>query len=56
MGPEDFLSLLRTRPFIPLRLHLTDGANYELRHPDNVWVLRTRIEIGVPAVPGGKLL
>jgi hypothetical protein len=49
MRAEELLKLLRTRPFKPVRLHLTDGSRYDIRHPDNILVLRQRVDIGVPA-------
>jgi hypothetical protein len=52
MRPEELVQLLRRRPFIPLRLHMTDGQTYEIRHPDNVIVLRSRVDIGVMPDPG----
>jgi len=51
MRAEEFLELLRRRPFTPLRIYLTDGTTYDIPHPDFVWVLRTRIDIGVLADP-----
>jgi hypothetical protein len=56
MRPEEFLDMLRPRPFIPLRIHMTDGSIYELRHPDNVFVLRSRVDIGVRATPGSEIV
>ena len=34
MAPNDFLELLQRRPFEPFRLHLGDGAVYDIRHPE----------------------
>lgn len=51
MRPEELLQLLRRRPFIPLRLHVTDGQTYDIRHPDNVIVLRSRVDIGMTPDP-----
>lgn len=51
MRPEDFLQLLRRRPFIPLRIYMKDGTTCEIRHPDRVFVLRSRIDIGMGAHP-----
>jgi len=49
MRPEDIRKLLNKRPFAPSRIHMTDGQAFEIRHPDNVLVLRTRVVVGVPA-------
>jgi hypothetical protein len=45
--------LLDARPFVPLRIHLSDGKVFEIRHPDFVWVLRSRLDIAVPAEGNG---
>jgi hypothetical protein len=52
MRPEDILELLRTHPFEPFRIHLTDGATYEIRHPDMVIVQRSKVIVGVPGPQG----
>lgn len=36
---------LRKEPFSPLRFHLTDGAAYEVRHPEMVAVSRVEVAI-----------
>jgi hypothetical protein len=51
MRPEELMELLRTRPFQPLRILMTDGRIYEVRHPDQVLVLRGRVDIGQGADP-----
>jgi hypothetical protein len=51
MRAEEFTELLRTRPFVPLRIHLTDGKTYDVYHPDLVLVLRQRIDVGVAPDP-----
>jgi hypothetical protein len=51
MRPEELTELLRVRPFVPLRAHLTDGKSYDIRHPEQVLVLRGRADIGIGADP-----
>ena len=51
MRPEELTTLLRTRPFTPLRVHMTDGRTYDIRHPDQVLDLRGRIDIGIGPDP-----
>jgi hypothetical protein len=51
MRPDELLSLVRARPFVPLRIHLTDGQTYDVRHPDQMIVLRGRVDVGVGADP-----
>src|SRR5574340_1123663 len=47
MRPEDLLESTRKRPFVPYRVCLTDGRTYDVGHPDQVIVLRSRAVIGV---------
>jgi hypothetical protein len=51
MRPEDLLALLRTRPFEPFRIHMTDGRYYDVVHPEAVFVLRNRAIIGLRPDP-----
>ncbi|MGD0898147.1 MAG: hypothetical protein ABR915_09955 [Thermoguttaceae bacterium] len=53
MRAEEFVQLLRRAPFVPFRIHLTDGKAFDIRHPELVWVLRSRIDI---AIPGNEAL
>ena len=50
MGPQDLFDLLRRRPFVPFRIFATDGRTFDVRHPDQALVLRTRAD---SAVAGG---
>jgi hypothetical protein len=43
MSSQDLIELLRTRPFVPFRIYATDGRTYDVRHPDQALVLRTRV-------------
>jgi hypothetical protein len=45
MRPEDLHEFTRKRPFSPYRIYTTDGRTYEIRHPDQVLVLRSRVII-----------
>ncbi len=51
MPLEDILTLLRRRPFVPFRVYLTDGASYEVRHPELLMPGARSITIGIPADP-----
>ena len=55
MRPEDILEILRSAPFEPFRVYLTDGAVYEIRHPDMAIVQRSKVTVAVsgPAGPDG---
>jgi hypothetical protein len=51
MRPDELTELLRVRPFIPFRIHMTDGQTFDIRHPEIVLVLRQRVDIGVKPDP-----
>jgi len=38
MTPNEIRDHLKNRPFQPFRLHVSDGASYEIRHPEMAWV------------------
>ena len=52
MRPQDILKLLRAQPFRPFRIALSDGSQYDLRHPELAFVERSVMTIGIPG-PGG---
>jgi len=47
MRPNDLLELVRRQPFAPFRVHITGGKTYEVRHPDQMIVLRSRAALAV---------
>ena len=51
MRPDELIELVRNRPFSPLRLHVAGGKTYDIHHPDQIIVLRGRVDIGVGADP-----
>src|SRR5262245_41200629 len=51
MRPNELIALLRKRPFVPFRIHLSNGLTYDIRHPDGVTVLRGAVDIGVSSDP-----
>jgi hypothetical protein len=48
MSPQDLFDLLRRRPFVPFRIFATDGRTFDVRHPDQALVLRTRVILPMP--------
>jgi hypothetical protein len=38
MKPEELVELLAERPFLPLRLHMSNGRTHDVRHPENAIV------------------
>lgn len=49
---EKILELLRQQPFQPFRLHLSNGVEYLVRHPEQVMVGPSFLIVGIP-VNGG---
>lgn len=47
MRPDDLLELVRRQPFAPFRIHITDGSMYDVVHPDQIIVLRSRAVLAV---------
>lgn len=47
--PEDIRDCLHRAPFEPFRLHLTDGAAFEVRHPEMCLLSRATMYLGRPA-------
>jgi hypothetical protein len=52
MSPEALRQELRRQPFVPLRLHLTDGTTYDIRHPEMVLLKQRELYIGKETAPG----
>ncbi|MGA2865708.1 MAG: hypothetical protein ABSF95_14640 [Verrucomicrobiota bacterium] len=48
--------MLERSPFVPFRLHLTNGQTFEVRHPGFVWVFRSRLELAVLAPGNSKIM
>jgi hypothetical protein len=54
MAPAELLKVVRTRPFTPFRIFMSDEAVYEVHHPDMVIVALSTAFVGYPdpAQPG----
>ncbi|HEY5315853.1 MAG TPA: hypothetical protein VIK18_25210 [Pirellulales bacterium] len=48
MGIETIREWLNRRPFEPFLLRLSDGETHEVRHPENVVLLKSRLIVGYP--------
>jgi len=55
MGPEQLRQLLRRQPFMPIRLFMTDGTTYDIRHPEMAFVTRSTVEVGSEKEPGSGI-
>lgn len=52
MSAEELRDAIRQQPFGPFRLVMTDGAGFEIPHPDLLWVGRRSAMIGLTGEPG----
>lgn len=50
MNTETIREFVNKRPFDPFVLRLSNGESYEVRHPENVMILKTRLVIGYPKI------
>ena len=49
MHPDELLAAQRRQPFLPFRLHVSDGSSYELRHPEKFWLTQRTVYVGIAA-------
>lgn len=55
MTAKDLQKRVREQPFVPFRVVVSEGASYDVRHPDQVMVRRDAIVIGVPSEDDGYI-
>ncbi len=55
MQAEDVEKKLKQRPFKPFRMHLTDGAAFDVRHPELLLLGRRMLVIGLADDPAQTL-
>ncbi len=48
MRREQLLEVRRTAPFRPFRLRVSDGAFFDIRHPEMLMVTRHTAIVGIP--------
>lgn len=53
MRIEEFHKLLRRRPFEPFGIHLSDGAMYPVRHPDQIILTPRAAYVGLDTSDDG---
>jgi hypothetical protein len=47
MKAEDLIELLEERPFVPIRLHMSNGRTHDVRHPEMAIVGEEVVALGV---------
>ena len=55
MSPQEILAAVRTRPFEPFRLCMTDGKYYEIRHPEACMPTKLAVIVGLASDPNDPL-
>ncbi|MEK7732011.1 MAG: hypothetical protein AAB363_09165 [Planctomycetota bacterium] len=55
MRPEELRQLLDRRPFVPVRLHFSDGTAFDIRHPEMAFLTRSTVEIGISKKEGVRI-
>jgi len=48
MSPSEIIERLRERPFTGLKVYISDGEVYEVRHPEMILVTRSIVHIAQP--------
>ncbi len=54
MRRDELIEALRVRPFQPIRLYLTDGGRFDIRHPELLMVTRHAAIVGLPETGSGQ--
>ncbi len=49
MRPDEIRAHLRREPFRPIRIFISDGSSYDVRHPELMFISRTEVVIGLDA-------
>jgi hypothetical protein len=53
MRPNDILFWLRAEPFVPFRIRMNSGQFYDVRHPENVRLMRSSLVLFTPSEQEG---
>lgn len=48
MNPQEIGDKLRARPFVPFRVHTSDGNHFDTMHPEMAWLTRVALLVGRP--------
>ncbi len=47
MKPEELIEVLAEQPFVPLRLHMSNGRTHDIRHPEMAIVGEDVVALGI---------
>ena len=48
MQADEFRTLMRADPFVPLRIRLNDGTTYDVTQPYMAMAMKSYVVIGIP--------
>jgi hypothetical protein len=49
MRAQEIHAHVRKRPFVPIRVFLSDGSRHDVRHPEFILVTQREVVIGTPS-------
>lgn len=55
MRPAEIDTQLKQRPFVPFRMHFSDGLHYDVRHPEMILVAQRARALTIHGRPGARL-
>ena len=48
MDPQEIREKLRAKPFVPFRVHASDGKHLDIKHPEMAMLTRMALLVGRP--------
>jgi hypothetical protein len=51
MHPDEVFAAVRRKPFVPFRLHISDGSSFDVLHPDLALVTRRSVILAMSGDP-----
>lgn len=55
MRPTKIDAQLKQRPFVPFRMHLSDGSHCDVRHPEMILVAQRALALTIHGRPGERM-
>jgi hypothetical protein len=48
VNPQEIKEKLRATPFVPFRIHTSDGKHLDVKHPEMAWLTRMAVLVAHP--------
>lgn len=48
MNPQEIRDKLHASPFVPFRVHTSDGKHLDVKHPEMAWLTRAALLVAHP--------